>query len=341
MSVTGEKMKKIITLLLLGFMAFNLTSCGERNDAEWDMSLHSGFSEFHTQNAIHFADVVFKETGGALKINVHPGAILGLKGPESIRALEEGLVDMAEMPTFQQVGVEPLLGLDSLPFLIRDQKDLKVLYSILRPKIEDIYRNHNLKIIYMVPWPNQNFYTKIKTDKLSDLVGQKIRTYDRNSSELIERLGLGAVQLPSQDVVTALASGMVDGVMTSTTTGAAQKYWEFLNYIYRTNHLWVTNIMAINLASWNKLSPEVQNIVEGIAERLEPEFWAISKGDDQAKLKVLVENGIEIIEPSEEMMLEMRALAKPMWQNFIDRVGPEAGEIINEYLQKTGQGADQ
>ena len=314
-----------------------LTSCGEKPNKEWDMSLPSGFTEFHTQNAIHFADVVFKETNGLLKINVHPGAILGLKGPESIRALEEGLVDMAEMPTFQQVGVEPLLGLDSLPFLIRDQNDLRVLYSILRPKIENLYANHNLKIIYMVPWPNQNFYTKIKTDKLSSLQGTKIRTYDRNSSELVERLGLGAVQLPSQDVVTALASGMVDGVMTSTTTGSAQKYWEFLNYIYRTNHLWVTNIMAVNLTSWNKLTPEVQKTFESIASRLEPEFWRVSKADDLDKLKVLIKNGIEVIEPSLQMVGEMRALATPMWQDFITRVGPVAREVIEEYLKKTGQ----
>ena len=330
-------MKSFLKTILFLSLSCGLSTCGERPDKEWDMSLPSGFSEFHTQNAIKFSEEVFKVTKGKLKINVHPGAILGLKGPESIRALEEGLVDMAEMPTFQQVGVEPLLGLDSLPFLIRDQTDLRVLYSILRPKLEDLYASHNLKIIYMVPWPNQNFYTKIKTDKLSSLIGTKIRTYDRNSSELIERLGLGAVQLPSQDVVTALASGMVDGVMTSTTTGAAQKYWEFLNYIYRTNHLWVSNVMAVNLKSWNKLEPDVQQAVEDVAIKLEPVFWAVSKGDDQAKLKVLVENGIEVIEPSNQMMAEMRALATPMWQDFITRVGPIAQDIIEEYLEKTGQ----
>jgi TRAP-type C4-dicarboxylate transport system substrate-binding protein len=312
--------------------ALLVASCEQQEGREWDMSLPWSVQEFHTKNAIRFAETVFEETAGALKINVHPGAVLGLKGPESMRALAEGLVQMAEMPAFQQVGTEPILGLESLPFLVENQTELRALYDILRPRINRLFEEHGLKVIYIVPWPNQNIYTKVPVQTLADLRGVKIRTYDKNTSELMDRLGLVPVQMASQDVVPALASGVVDAVMTSTTTGAAQKYWEFLDYIYRTNHLWISNIMAVNLESWNQLRPEVRQQIEAIAARLEPEFWAISRNDDAQKLAVLEAGGITTMVPDPALLLEMRQAARPMWQAFADDVGPEAEEVLRAFL---------
>ena len=56
--------------------------------------------------------------------------------------------------------------------------------------------------------------------------------------------------------VIVLASGALDGTVTSAGTAASQKYWEFLDYAYLTNHAWTTNYLAVNLDAWNKLSPQ-------------------------------------------------------------------------------------
>ena len=320
---------RIGPILVLSFL---FAACEQESTTSWDMSLPWSIQEFHTTNAIRFAEEVYEATDGALYIRVFPGAVLGLKGPESLRALEEGIVDMAEMPAFQQVGSEPLLGIESLPYLVRNQDDLRLLFQVLRPKIEAIYASHGSKILYMVPWPNQNIYTRKPFETLAELAGVKIRTYDRNTSELMRRLGLVPIQMPSSDVVPALASGVVDAVMTSTTTGAAQRYWEFLDVINRTNHVWITNIMAVNLGSWNDLPEDVQMAIEEVAARLEPEFWEVSRRDDAAKLAILLENGMSERHPSDDLLNEMRQAARPMWDEFVLRVGPEAVELLDAYL---------
>lgn len=313
-----------------------LAGCGQRDNA-WNLSLPWSIREFHTANAQRFAREVRAATGDALDIRVHPGAVLGVKGPETIRVLEEGIVEMAEFPSFQGVGEEPLLGLESLPFLVRTQADLRTLYDVLRPELDRLYAAHGLAIAYIVPWPNQNIYLKFRPRGLADLQGLKIRTYDRNTSDLMTRLGLTPVQMPSQDVVPALASGMIDAVMTSTTTGAAQRYWEFLSYIYRTNHVWISNIMGVGLRPLDRLAADERAAFEDTARRLEPDFWRVSAADDADKLKLLVDNGIEVVQPDPALIDEMQALARPMWLEFIARVGPLAGRIVEEYLARTSQ----
>ncbi len=315
-------------------MILLLVSCSESEGEHWDLSLPWSVREFHTQNAYRFAEKVAQVTEGALTISVHPGAVLGIKGPDALRALEEGIVDIAEMPGFQQVGTEPILGLESLPFLVSSHDGLADLYTGLRPAVEDAFARHNLKVIYIVPWPNQYFYTKKKIERIEDLAGLKIRTYDRLSSALVVRLGMIPVQMPSQDVVAALASGVLDATMTSTATGSAQGYWDFLDYMYPTNHTWISNIMAVNLDSWNALPTEMREAVERAARELEPDFWEVSRRDDQAKLAILKENGLILEDLSPGMKAEMRQRARPIWDEFLADNGPAAKTVVDAFLSR-------
>jgi TRAP-type C4-dicarboxylate transport system substrate-binding protein len=325
------KFKLLLVSLLLLF------GCDRPEGKQWNASLPWSVKEYHTQNAYAFADAVYNETDGALTIKVFPGAVLGLKGPETIRALAEGLVDMADVPAVQEAGNLPVLALESLPYLIDDQDELRLLYSLSRPGIERALRDRGLKLLYIVPWPRQNIYLKKKVETLADLKGLKIRTYDRNSSEMMELLGLIPLQMPSSDVVPALASGMVDAVMTSTTTGAAQSYWEFLPYIYRTNHLWLSNIMSVSLESWNELDEATQEKIEVLAHEMEQKFWRVAAADDQKKLKILIKNGMQVVEVNEQLRIEMRSAAIPMWRTYMDRVDQETKAILIEYLRQTGK----
>lgn len=100
---------------LIGLLLLSCQDAGEQGVTTWDFSLPWSIQEFHSTNAIDFANRVRKETEGRLDIRVRPGAVLGIKGPQSMRALSEGIVDMADMPAYQQVGTEPILGLDSCP----------------------------------------------------------------------------------------------------------------------------------------------------------------------------------------------------------------------------------
>ncbi|MEQ8734260.1 MAG: TRAP transporter substrate-binding protein [Rhodospirillaceae bacterium] len=302
----------------------------------WDLSMPWGPSEYHVTNALRFAQEVSVLTEGALTIHVHPGAILGIKGPESMRAVEEGIVDLADSASFHQVGTEPLLGFESLPYLVDDIDQLALLYTIIRPEVEAAYARHGQRVIYIVPWPNQNFFFDKPIESVADFAGLTMRSYDKSSTDLVLGLKMTPIQMPSPDVVPALASGALDGAMTSTTTAAAQKFWEFLSYTLRSNHTWSSNILSINETAWQALPQNMQQGVEALARTLEPEFWEIARRDDQTKLLELEANGMITQQPSPQLFAEMRAQALPIWQAFIARV-PQARPLLRTFLDATGK----
>jgi len=319
--------------------ALSVAACGRLEPGtHWDLSMPWGPSEYHVANAIRFAAEVKALTQGELTIHVHPGAVLGIKGPETMRAVEEGLVDMADAASFHQVGTEPLLGFESLPYLVDDIDQLALLYEIIRPDVEAAYVRHGLRVVYIVPWPNQNFFFDKLISSAADLEGLTMRSYDKSSTDLVRGLNMTPIQMPSPDVVPALASGALDGVMTSTTTASAQKYWEFLKYTLRSNHTWSCNILAVNEEVWQRLPAETQTGVEGIARALEPEFWEIARRDDLKELRTLEANGMITQEMPPPLLAEMRALSQPIWDDFVARV-PEAGPLLTAFLAAAGKSA--
>jgi len=320
-----------------GSSALTLSACDvSLPGVHWDLSMPWGPSEYHVTNAQRFAEEAHALTDGRLTIHVHPAAILGIKGPESLRAVEEGIVDMADTAGFHQVGTEPIMSMESLPYLVEDIDELAVLYRLMRPAVEAACARHGIRVLYVVPWPNQNFFFDVEIETVEDFAGMTMRTYDKLSTDLVLGLGMTPIQMPSPDVVPALASGSLDGAMTSTTTASAQKFWEFLSYTMRSNHTWSCNILMINEGSWQALSIEDRDRVETLARQLEPEYWEIARNDDVDKLQVLEANGMITQVPDADLMAGMQGLALPIWRTFVAQV-PEARPILDAFLAETGK----
>jgi TRAP-type C4-dicarboxylate transport system substrate-binding protein len=292
---------------------------------------------FHTKNCKLFAEEVGKVTNGQVQITVHAGGSLGYKGPEHLNAVRDGLVPMADILNIQQVGEAPLLGIEGVPFLVANPDELKVLQKYAMPEFVKIATKYNQTIIYTVPWPTQYIHAKVKTDKLDGLKGLKIRVPDRQAGDMVNALGMVGVQIPWGETVPALASGAVVGVTTSSVSGVDGKFWEFLKYFYRTNHVWSSQIVTINNDTWKKISPANQKAITDLAAKLQPDFWKVSVDADTTSSKRLVEGGMELIEVPPAMLKEMREKTAGLEKAFTDRAGPVSVEIIAKYKKELGR----
>jgi TRAP-type C4-dicarboxylate transport system substrate-binding protein len=323
---------------LAGAAALVVQALPAAAQVKWDLSTVWPDSNFHTQNARRFADEVKKATNGAVEITVKSGGQLGFKGPEHLRAVRDGLVPMADILNIQQIGDEPLLGTEGIPFLVTNPDELKVLHKTLRPEYEKIAEKNNQKMLYTVPWPTQYLHLKAKADTLDGLKGIKVRVPDKNAADMVNAVGMAGILIPWGETIPALASGAVSGVSTSAVSGVDGKFWEFLKYIYPTNHVWSSQIVTVNLDEWKKLKPEQRQAIEEVAKRLEPEFWAVSVKADTDSLNRLKEGGMEVVQIPEAMMKEFRARTAPLLEAFLKRV-PAAEKPVRAYLAEMKRGS--
>ena len=104
--------------------------------------------------------------------------------------MRDGLVPIADYLNTQQVGDEPFMGIEGVPFLSGNIEELKLLHKHIRPEFEKIAAKNNQTILYMVPWPNQYLHLKVKAESLDALKGIKIRIPDKNAQDMCSAIGM-------------------------------------------------------------------------------------------------------------------------------------------------------
>lgn len=322
-------------LLATGLLAMAASSVNAQ--VKLDISVPWGPNEFHSLNAARFAERVTQETKGAVVMVTHPGGTLGVKANESLRAVSEGVVPMAEYAFFQNTSRGAVMAVETLPFLVNSYDQLKTLHKYFRPIWEDILTKNNQKALYVVAWPNQFFFVKKQLTSVDDLKGLKMRSLDKLTTDWINRLGMIPVQMNNLEILQALGSGMLEGVATSSGTAVAQKYWDFMKYGYQTNHIWASNVMSINLDTWKKLTPAQQATIERIAKEMEPQFWEVSKQDHEKKVAELKANGMIIAPAPKAMVDEMITRTKPLWEIYAKPMGDEAMAALAAYRKEIGK----
>ncbi|PPD15671.1 MAG: C4-dicarboxylate ABC transporter substrate-binding protein [Methylobacterium sp.] len=303
---------------------------------KWDMHVSWPPNNFHTRNALAFAEAVKQRTQGRVEITVHSGGALGLKGPEVLRAVRDGIVPIAESFLSQQAGDVPFLSIETMPFLVRSPEELSTLYRISQPRMETVLASYNQKLLYLAPWPSQMIFTRNPVATIADFKGLRIRVTDRNNGEMMGALGMVPISVPFSDLIPALAAGAVGGVQTSAPTAVDSKLWEFLKHALHTNHTWASNMVTVNLDRWKALTPADQKIIEDTARELQPTFWQASATADQDGQKMIAAQGIKVSPTDPAVLAEMEKATRPMWDRFMTRV-PEAAPVIEQYLAAVGR----
>lgn len=300
---------------------------------KWDLPSPYPESNFHVQNVKRFAEEV-KKTG--VDITVHSGGSLGFKGPDMLKTLRDGLVPISDVTFIMLGGDLPVLDIEAQPYVVSTPEEHLLLWKRFRPHADEMFKKWNQKILYVVPWPRQYLYTKEPMTKLEDLRGIKIRTYNKTTTDMFNRVGMSAVMLPWGEVIPALAAGTIGSVTTSASSGVDGKFWEFMKHMYPVSHVWASNGTVVNLDAWNALKPEQRAEIEAIAKRMEPEFIKVALGEDAKQVKTLVDNGVKLGGADPAILKQMQELTKPMVTEFMQK-NPIGAQVINEFLAEVGR----
>lgn len=300
--------------------------------ANWNMPTPYPEGDFHTENIKQFAEDVEEMTDGELTITIHSAGSL-FKHPEIKRAVQTRQAEIGEVLISLLSNEDPIFAVDSLPFLAASYEDARRLWEAQRPVLERRLEEQDLKLLYAVPWPPQGLYTNKEVDEISDMKGMKFRSYNAITARLAELMGVVPTQVEVPEIPQAFATGLVDAMITSPTTGVSSQAWDFVNRYYDTNAFLPKNMVIVNKRVFDRLDEGAQQAVLEAAKKAEERGWRMSKQAEEENTKVLAEHGIEVGEPSERLRQELAGIGEQMTQEWLKDAGPEGERIIQAYRQ--------
>jgi TRAP-type C4-dicarboxylate transport system substrate-binding protein len=309
-------------LLLAGGLATAASA-----QTKWDMPTPYPDGNFHTKNVATFAADVAKATNGSLTIQVHSAGSL-FKHPEIKRAVRQGSAPIGEILESLASNEAPVYGLDSVPFLATGYDASRKLYAAQKPYLEKQLATEGLVLLYSVPWPPQGLYAKREITKVEDLKGLKFRTYNAMIGRIAALAGAIPTQIEVPDLPTAFATGRVDVMITSASTGVDTKSQDYLSHYIDTQAWLPRNIVFVNKAAFDKLSPAEQKAVKDAAAAAEERGWKLSLEEMTVKTKALKDAGIKVLPPSPELKAGLAKIGDTIAAEWEKSAGADGAAML-------------
>ena len=311
-------MKRTVTAVVLA-LVFSVVFCG----AAWarnNIILNTVWppTNYQAQALEELSRRVAERTNGEVVLVVETGGALGFTGPDILRAVRDGILPMSEFILSAVDGDEGLFGIYSLPFLFADFEEALIFHEVSRPVFQRVVMERwNQKILYLAPWPFACLWTNRPVSTLEDMRGLITRTYDRSGALFMEGVGATPLALPFAEVYTALATRLIDSVLTSTQTAVDASFWEVLDYLIPLRMKTTVSCLTINLDIFNELTPEQQTILIDTAKEMEEELWVKTREIDIMQEGVVNERGIQTLPITDEFLADLKAVAQPIIRDWL------------------------
>ncbi len=317
-----------LRLTLTGAAVLALPSLAQA--ATWNMPTPYGSTNFQTINVVKFAADVAKATGGKLKIKVHPGGSL-IKHPEIKNAIRSGQVPIGEFFLSRLSNENAVFQVDSLPFLATSYDQAAKLWKASRPAIGALLAKQGLTILYAVPWPPQGLYAKKEIKALAGMKGLKFRAYNTATVRIAQLAGAVPVQIEVPDIPQAFSTGRVESMITSPSTGANTKAWDYVSHFHHTQGWLPKNIVVVSTKALRRLGKKERIAVLQAAMRAEKRGWKASMAETDAKIAVLKKNGMKVVTPSAELMSGLQKIGATMTAEWTKKAGAMGASILKAY----------
>ena len=298
---------------------------------KWDMALAYGAGNFHSANATEFAKNVSEKSGGKLTIVTHPGGSL-FKGGEIFRAVRTGQAQIGERFMSALGKEDPLLEIDSQPFLATTYDDAMKLYKASKPEIVKGLDAKGLVFLYAVPWPAQGLYSKKEINSVADLKGLKFRAYNSATIRIAELTGMAPTKIEAAEISQAFSTGAVESMITSPTTGKNKKIWENgVGYFYDIAAWFPKNMVIVNKDAWSKLDADTQKLVMKEAALAESKGWDLSKKGNVADKKALADAGMKVEKVNSALQSHFEGVGATMSKEWAERAGSRGAAVLSAY----------
>lgn len=320
------------TLAGLGFAAAALLATAVPSLAETQWVLPSAYppANYHVQNLTQFAADVDAATKGELKITIHPNAAL-FKAPDIKRAVQTSQAQAGEVLLSLHENENPVFGVDVVPFLATSFDQSKKLWAASKETVAAALDAQGLKLLYATPWPPQGIFTKKDLVTVADMKGLKWRAYNVGTSRIAELVGAQPVTIQAAELPQALATGVVDGLMTSSATGVDSKIWESLTHYYDTQAWIPKNVIFVNKASFEALDPAVQTAVLEAAANAETRGWDLAAAKTASYMDQLKSNGMSVEAPGDDLKNGLGEIGSKLTQDWLTKAGDKGAAILDAY----------
>lgn len=263
--------------------------------------------DYPTVQALRYMGALIAErTAGRHEIKVFHSRQLG-EEKETIEQTRAGAIDLNRTNVALIGNFVPAMNVLAMPFLFRSIEHMqKVLDGPIGSEILDSFEPYGFVGLAFYDSGARSIYNGVRPVKsIADLKGLRIRVQQSElMSEMIRSLGAEPVELPYGQVLTGLATRLIDGAENNWPSFVTTDHYKHAGYLALTEHTMSPEVLVISLKAWRSLSEGDQQIFREAAarsSRFMREKWRDLEEQSQRKAQAA---GITVVRDIDRMPFE-------------------------------------
>ena len=221
------------------------------------------------QALLYMGSMVLERSGGRHQIKVFHSRQLG-EEKETLEQTRVGAIDLNRTNVALIGNMVPAMNVLAMPFLFRSIEHLqKVLDGPIGSEILDSFEPYGFVGLAFYDSGARSIYNSVRPVRsIADLKGLRLRVQQSEQmSDMIKSLGVEPVELPYGQVLTGLATGLIDGAENNWPSFVTTDHYKYAGYYTLTEHTMSPEVLVISKQAWGSLSAEDQQIFRESALR--------------------------------------------------------------------------
>lgn len=335
--------KRIMAVLLAAVCAIGLIGCGNSNQndassqnetlkkASYIVRIGMPTAGKHFQNftAQQYKAAIEQATDGDITVEIYPSSQLGT-ATQMIQGVQDGSIEAVMIPSSYFCSFAPASAVTDIPFFFEDSQQIFDILNDESNPLNSYLEDYGFKVAAWFKNTPRYILSQKKYETVADMKNQKVWCLpSRTLQKELKTYGASPQTLDPSDISVSLENGTVDGVetdvlfMNATGLGESAKY---LNMIPNTP---MTNLFCFGKDWFDKLPEEYQKLLTDTAEDVikNQEVPYVEK-QYNGSLKALQGMGVQLAEPTDELMAELKEKSESVKESFISE-SEENEEIYN------------
>lgn len=280
------------------------------------------------QSIKFFADTITEKTGGKITFKIFPANSL-VSIQEMLDAVADGVADIGFTSSSWVAPKMKEMTIFEIPGAFDPDKIGEVAKAI-QPLLRQIFDQYG--VVYL--WALDDGETGLALNKIvhspADLRGLKIRNFGPWVGKAYEAWGAVPMTIPPADLNAALERGTVDGAYASWSFLRSYKVHEQRKAVTFTGLQTMWSFLIMNKDSWNKLTPEQQEIFQEAGQMaMEHNIKLCNELNPKYKEEIKAAGGqvYDLTDAERAVFIEK---TKPVFDEARKIIGPLGNELLDK-----------
>jgi TRAP-type C4-dicarboxylate transport system substrate-binding protein len=155
--------------------------------------------------------------------------------------------------------------------------------------------------------------------------------YNDATQRIAQIVGAYPVTIQAADLPRALATGLIDALITSSASGYDTKAWQTMTYFYDTQAWIPKNVTFMNKAAFDLLDTPTQKSLLRVAAAAEARGWWRSQDKNKWYIEQLAANGLKVLSPSDALKTGLRQIGERLTGEWLLKAGADGQAVIDQY----------